>query len=266
MIDLEIIHTNAKDIRDKLRLLTYPLAIKMVKSEKEIPEDAIRPFRDMGYHLDNCQAFSMSRRGKKIIAMTKEDMWCMSPFVGYGFVKPSKEWLEAKHRDALGINPEARKKAVQSAPRFKVGEYIGIISAPLEKCNFEPDMFMIYCDPYQLTHLLLAKDCIDGEDVTSTVSGHNACILSIVPILQNRKCCIASPCRGDRSIAMAQNNEMIFSAPIEVLEDFVKAFQYLEEHGQQIPFDLELHPERNLKDGYAVIGRTMGIPYDGVKN
>jgi hypothetical protein len=43
-----------------------------------------------------------------MVAMTKEDMWCMSPFIGYGFVEPSKEWLEAKHRTLLGINPEGR--------------------------------------------------------------------------------------------------------------------------------------------------------------
>lgn len=132
MIDLKTIHANAKEIRNKLSLATYPLAIKMAKSEEEIPKDAIRSFRDLGYHLDNCQAFSISRRGQKTIALTKEDMWCMSPFIRYGFVKPSKEWLEAKHRDSLGINPEVRKKAVQSKPRFKVGEYMGIISAPLE--------------------------------------------------------------------------------------------------------------------------------------
>ena len=65
MIDLKKIHTNAKEIRDKLRLLTYPLAIKMVKSEEELPKDAIRPFRDKGYHLDNCQAFAMSRWGRR---------------------------------------------------------------------------------------------------------------------------------------------------------------------------------------------------------
>jgi uncharacterized protein (DUF169 family) len=266
MIDLKIIHANAKEIREKLSLSTYPLAIKMVKDEEEIPKDAIRPFKDRGYHLYNCQAFSMSRRGQKMVAMTKEDMWCMEPFVGYGFVEPSKEWHKAKHRTLLGINPEARQKAVQSAPRFKVGEYMGIISAPLEKCCFEPDMFLIYCDPYQLTHILLAKDCIDGGDVTCTLSGHNACVLAVVPVLQNRKCWVTSPCRGDRSIAMAQSNEVIFSAPIERLREFVKSFRYLEEHGQQIPFDLKLHPEGNLKDGYAAVGRTMGIPYEGVTN
>lgn len=36
MIDLKTIHANAKEIRDKLRLLTYPLAIKMAKDEKEL--------------------------------------------------------------------------------------------------------------------------------------------------------------------------------------------------------------------------------------
>lgn len=70
----------------------------------------------------------------------------------------------------------------------------------------------------------------------------------------------------DRGIAMAQTNEMIFSAPIEVLEDFVKAFHYLEDHNQQIPFDFVLKLERILRDGYVDIGRTIGIPYWGVTN
>jgi len=266
MMNLINLHDNAKEIRDKLHLLTYPLAIKMVKNEDEIPKDAIRPFKDMGYHLDNCQAFAMSRWGQKMVAMTKEDMWCMAPFIAFGFVKPSKEWLKGKHRISLGLNPEVRAKAVQSAPHLKVGEYMGIISAPLEKCSFEPDLFTIYCDPYQLTHLLVAKNCIDGEDVNCTLSGHNSCVFAVVPVLQNRKCWVSSPCRGNRGLAMTQTNEMMFSAPIEKLGDFIKAFRYLEEHDQQIPFEPELHPERKLKNGYADIGRTMGIPYKGVTN
>ncbi len=90
--------------------------------------------------------------------------------------------------------------------------------------------------------------------------------MAVVPVLQKRRCWISSPCRGDRGIAMAQTNEVIFSAPIEMLGDFVKAFRYLEEHGQQILFDLELKSERTLKDDYVDIGRTIGIPYKGVTN
>ena len=263
MLDLKVIHANAKEIKDKLSLSTFPLAIKMAKDEKDIPKDAIRPFKDRDYHLDNCQAFSMSRRGQKMVAMTKEDMWCMAPFIAFGFVEPSEEWLKGKHRGLLGINPEAREKAVQSAPRLKVGEYMGIVSAPLEICSFEPDLFIIYCDPYQLNHLLVAKDCIDGVDTTCTFSGHGSCFWAVVPVLKKRKCWIVSPGRGDRQEGGAQNNEMIFSAPIEILGDFIKAFRYLEEHGQDIPFELYLHPERKPEIGcYTDIGRTMGIPYN----
>jgi len=113
---------------------------------------------------------------------------------------------------------------------------------------------------------LVAKNCIDGEDVNCILSGNNSCIFAVVPVLQNRKCWVSSPCRGNRGLAMTQTNEMMFSAPIEKLGDFITAFRYLEEHDQQIPFEPELHPERKLKDGYADIGRTMGIPYKDVTN
>ncbi|GAJ04677.1 unnamed protein product, partial [marine sediment metagenome] len=35
-----------KEIRDKLRVLTYPLVTKMIKNEKEILIDAIRTLKD----------------------------------------------------------------------------------------------------------------------------------------------------------------------------------------------------------------------------
>lgn len=60
---------------------------------------------------------------------------------------------------------------------------------------------------------------------------------------------------------MAQTNELIFFASIEKLGNFVKAFRYLEDHNQQIPFDFALKPERILRDGYVDIGRTIGILY-----
>jgi uncharacterized protein (DUF169 family) len=48
-------------IESSLALKTSPLAIKMVKTEDEIPDEALRPKRDRGYHWAQCQAFSVSR-------------------------------------------------------------------------------------------------------------------------------------------------------------------------------------------------------------
>ena len=43
IMDFEEVHKNAEEIRRILRLRTYPLAIKMLKSEADVPEKAKRP-------------------------------------------------------------------------------------------------------------------------------------------------------------------------------------------------------------------------------
>jgi len=261
-MDLKNMHKNAKEIRRKLGLRTYSLAIKMLESESDIPEEAKRPVRDMGYHLDLCQGFSISRWEGKTIAMLKEDMWCFEPLIGYGLAEPPQYFLEGNNRfPQSAMSREAGRNWAQSLPRLKVGEYAGIVSAPLQKCSFEPDMFVIYCEPAQLTQLLITKNCIDGGDITCTLSGHAACVYAVVPVLQNTQCVVASPCRGDRRIAMTQWDEIIFSAPTEMLGNFVKALRYLEEHDLGFPWPYELKPEHELAESYEKIGEMMGMKY-----
>ncbi len=252
---------NAEDIGRLLRLRTSLLAVKMLRSEADIPQGAKRPMKDLGYHLDLCQAFAMSRWGGETIAMLKEDMWCFEPVIGFGLGEPPEEFLEGHNRFPLSaMTLEAGKKWAQSFPRLKVGEVLGIVSAPLEKSNFEPDVVIIYCDPAQLTQILLAKNCVDGEDVNCTLSGHAACVYTIVPILKHKQCLIASPCRGDRRVAMAQHTEIIFSASPGMITDIRKALLYLEERGEGFPWKIELKPNPGLPESYIKIGRIMGIP------
>ena len=40
--------------------------------------------------------------------------------------------------------------------RLPVGQYPGMVVGPLKTANFDPDLTMIYCNPAQLRHLLLA--------------------------------------------------------------------------------------------------------------
>jgi len=77
-----------EEIEKLLFLKTSPLAVKMLKKKEDIPEGAIRPKKDYGYHFAQCQAFAMSRRGRKAtIAMLKEDNWCPAPVSAYGLVE-----------------------------------------------------------------------------------------------------------------------------------------------------------------------------------
>jgi uncharacterized protein (DUF169 family) len=88
MTDFDELHGYGEELEQRLRLKTFPFAVKLLNKEMEMPEGAIRPKRDLGYHLSLCQGFAMSRREGKTVAMFIEDMWCYSPVLALGIAKP----------------------------------------------------------------------------------------------------------------------------------------------------------------------------------
>ena len=98
VIDLDKMHRDAEDLERYLRLQTYPLAIRLLRSESEIPEEARRPKRDEGCQYNACQAFALSRRNGFTMALLKEDMYCFEPVIGYGMGEPPQEFLDGQNR------------------------------------------------------------------------------------------------------------------------------------------------------------------------
>ena len=68
-----------------LRMSEYPLAVKMVEKDEDIPDSAKRPLRDFGCHLNTCQCFAASRRNGDTIAQKQEDAWCFESVLAFGF-------------------------------------------------------------------------------------------------------------------------------------------------------------------------------------
>jgi uncharacterized protein (DUF169 family) len=58
---LDSLRKYGKELHERLRLKTYPTAVKMLERKGDIPEGALRPKRDLGYHLATCQGFPLSR-------------------------------------------------------------------------------------------------------------------------------------------------------------------------------------------------------------
>ncbi len=87
-MDIESYQEIGKELEERLRLKSFPLAVKLLKEKESAPDNAKRPLRDFDYHLSLCQAFQKSRREGATIAMFKEDMWCFEPVVGYGLQEP----------------------------------------------------------------------------------------------------------------------------------------------------------------------------------
>jgi len=255
---MKILHEFAAEIEKHVRPATYPFAIKLLKSEEEIPEGALRPKKDWGTCISTCQVFSLVRRRGFTIAQLKEDMWCPEPVIGFGLAETPQFFLEGHNRYPHGVETlEAGANWAREFPRLEFGQYVGVVAAPLSKVTFEPDLVVIYCNSIELLRLLLATAFKDGKDVISQLSGHAACVYTVVPALKSGKCYVAVPCRGDRNWAGAQDDEMIFTIPRALLDDLVLG---LGKAGTgHVPTTPAMLPEYKLSPSYAKMARMMGM-------
>ncbi len=200
-----------EELERVLRLRTSPIAVKMLEKEGDIPKEAVRPKKDRGYHLAQCQAFAMSRREKDTIAMLKEDNWCPGPMMAYGIVK---------------LSPDEESHARQMTPydNFDYGKYIGIVTAPLITATFEPDLVIIYSNTGQLRNMLLSLKNEERRLVNSYFFPFS-CAYSVVNPMLTGQYWIVLPDPGEYERALGGEDEMMFSVPRAKLQGFMSDFK-----------------------------------------
>ena len=263
MTELTTLHKYGEELEKRLHLKTFPLAVKLIEKEEDIPDEAIRPLKDLGYHMPLCQAYATSRREGTTIAMQLKDMWCFEPIVGYGMAEPPQYFLDGNNRFPQDVESlEVGKNYATDFPRLPVGKYIGVVSAPLNTTSFEPDLVMIYCDSAQLSLLLLAREYKIGHDLKQSLSSHAACVYSVVPVIQNGECRVAIPCRGDHYNAIAGDEELVFGIPTKKLEDLIEGLRFLETTNSKLPRNYKMQREPEFPESYMKIAKMVGIDVD----
>jgi uncharacterized protein (DUF169 family) len=203
-----------EELERMMRLHTSPIAVKMLEKESDIPEGAVRPWKDRGQHIAQCQAFALSRRQRESIAMLEEDSWCFAAIIAYGY--------EDKPED-----PELQ--AFLEFPTFPRNKYIGLVSAPLATANFEPDVVIIYSNTTQLRNMLMPisfqhKDEIDYNFFPP------ACAFQVIPVMESGRYMITLPDPGDYMRALAGEDEIILSLPAARMEELITGLRRMREN------------------------------------
>jgi uncharacterized protein (DUF169 family) len=251
-----------EELEKLLVLRTSPIAVKMLEKEEDIPGGAIRPWKDYGYHIAQCQAFAMSRRGRKAtIAMLKEDNWCPAPVSAYGLAEPREEVAGYPY---MVESKEAAEKLSETSPEFEYGRYIGVVSAPLKMTGFEPDLVMIYSNTAQLRSILLAVKYKEGLLVSSEFDPLRSCVFAIIPVIQNGCFRITLPDTGEQYRTMSGEDEIIFSAPGDKIEELVLGLRHFEEmvHDnvhRYTHLDYDMRPDFPQPEHYIKMFKEWGI-------
>lgn len=217
MSDISKLNTYGKELERKFALRTSPIAVKMLETEDDIPEGAIRPSRDMGNRIAQCQAFALSRRENKTIVMLKEDNNCFAPLIAYGHVdKPD----DPEYQLFMGF------------PTFEREKYIGIVSAPLKTATFEPDVVILYSNTAQMRGLIMFLHFTQKEDELQYHFFPPVCSYLMVPVINNQKYMVALPDPGEHMRALSGEDEIIVSIPASKMDDIIKGQKKSEEFMQ----------------------------------
>jgi uncharacterized protein (DUF169 family) len=230
---------------------TSPLAIKMLKSDNEIPQGAKRPLRDYGASFTLCQALALGRRDELTIILDKESQSCPIALVGLGFVRP-EEYLSGKYALAPTNQPiEARKKAAAAIPRFQFGKFKSMVISPIQKSTFDPDVIIFYGNGAQVMRMIQAAVFASGESLTSKSTGAGGCLLPVVASILEGKCKYAVPGNGERRLGLIADGELSFAMPKNRFEEVVRGLQLSHEGKQTYP----------ISSGYLKLEYTLPPTY-----
>jgi uncharacterized protein (DUF169 family) len=225
-------NTYGADLERMLLLRTHPIAVRLLRSEAEVPEGAIRPKKDRGEHYALCQVFSLVRRQGLTIAMFLEDHWCFEPIISYGLVETPADYLEGFAKSFWVVDKEAAAQHARELPRLPVGEYPGMVIGPLNRADFEPDLVLIYCTPAQLRYLLIALRHLHGTRAASTLDPWSSCTYAVIPSFLHGECQVSVPDPGEFERAAVAEDEMIFTVPTTRLKELMDGLYRLEESGR----------------------------------
>jgi len=195
-------------LENALVLRTSPIALKMLEKETDIPKEAFRPKKDGGYNMAQCQAFGMSRREGKTVAMLKEDHRCPTAPMAYGIVG----------------QPDNMAMFGESFTSFEVGKYVGVVTAPLKSATFMPDIVLIYSNPAQIRGLILPM-MMSGDSKVDTHLFLPSCGHCVVDPMVTGQYCVVLPDPGEYQRALTLEEEMIFAAPQEKMPELMAGLQ-----------------------------------------
>lgn len=226
-----------KEIRRYLNPETFPVAIKMLKDKKEIPDGTRTPLKDLKVKIAHCQAQSICRRYGWTIAMTREDLGCAISGYTYGWEPLQREGaIEFFIRMHYAADQEAASKILQFTRSLNPGKCEAVVYSPLEWTKIEPDVILLYLNPAQLMRCLHGSTYRTGLPITSSFSGRaGSCTEGVLGAYLDQLPKVVVPGNGDRVWASVQDHEMAYVIPSFHLKDLIEGLAKTHERGIRYP-------------------------------
>lgn len=254
----ELLKKYALELDQHLRTDTFPIGIKVVKNEADLPAKAKRPHRDMNLYVTICQGISFARRYGWTVAMGGEDLSCPIALTAFGF-EPVHEYYEAGTL-ACGMyteTMEAGQLTELDVPKFTREESGYVLVGPLSRIDFEPDTVLVYGNSAQVMRLTAAALYKRGGSIPSTFSARADCADIVIKTFQSGEPQVILPCYGDRLFGQTQDNEMAFTIPYSRMAELSEGLAGTHKGGIRYPIPHFIRYEAEFPKSYNELMRLF---------
>jgi len=224
---------NLKQVNETLNIYirpqTFPVAIKLYGAQEPLPAKIRMPVKDLGYQITLCQGVALSRRYGWTVAIGKEDQCCLGGHATMGFID----------------NPP-QGGLMDAEKRHEPGKYQYMVSAPIDRTDFEPDLICLYVNSAQAMRLAQAANNGGGGIAPTTATGLGDCGDIMARTVKTDQCQFILPSGGDRVFGSTQDHEVIFTIPKSKLELMMKALEDTHKAGFRYPVLVDVRHRPNL--------------------
>jgi len=238
----------AEKIKKYVNPQTFPVAVRFLKGDEQLPEHAKLPLKDLGMPMAPCQGAGMARRYGWTVAFGPEDVGCGIAAHTYGWERLTEETgaLDFLLRMNYVADEDAARAVLQGFRVLDMGKDLQVVYTPLERAAAEPHVVLLYVNPAQMMRLIHGATYRQGTPVAGSFSGRAAsCTEGVLGSYLDGDYKVVVPGNGDRVWAGCQDHEMIMAIPSGKLPDLVEGLEKSHQKGIRypIPTYLRYQPE-----------------------
>jgi uncharacterized protein (DUF169 family) len=222
---MEQMKAKAKNVKKILGLNTFPVGVRFIFNENEMPGDA-----EKVKHHRYCQALMKARHGENVL-LDAEGISCPAAAAAFGF-KPLPEGLKTgKGLVGFGIvNEEETGKAMfEGMATLPQGKLKALHLFPLETAEIEPDIVVVEDETEKLMWIALANLNVKGGHriESSTAILQATCVdATTIPYLE-QQFNMSMGCYGCRDATDIQPNETVLGFPFKDFKAIAENVEFL---------------------------------------
>jgi uncharacterized protein (DUF169 family) len=220
-MDIKEINSYGYELVKCLKLITSPVAVKLVPKGGEVPEG----IKKVNEAMRHCQLIDRVRRTGEEFYTLGEDQMCKggAGAIGLGEMPAKVTSGEFYYKGLKQFSTQgAARRTIDMVPKLPANSTEAVLYSTLEKTSFTPDVVVIICNPRQIMLLTQAFMYNIGGRLEASFAGKQSlCSDGVVQAYKEGKIGVTVGCSGSRTYTKIADEEMIMGIPVELLANVV---------------------------------------------